>query len=121
MSKTFRLFVHDPPQGLDDRLTMKRRPVDKQLVDNGAQGIDIRGGADQVCPALGLFGSHVGGSAYQIPRAGLHAIAAEVRTKGFGQAEVSYFENIGTPAFGPGKMSTFPGFRSRCTIPCVCA
>ena len=70
-------------QGDQRRVVLERRPAGEQLVEDGAQRINVGGGADLLGPARRLFGGHVAGRAEDEAGGGLDAFAAPL-----GEAEV---------------------------------
>ena len=86
--------LHHLRQRVDNRGAKEGRNAGEQLVENGAERVDIGRRTEFLDFALRLFGRHVTGRAGDGPLTGLSAVAFQL----FGEAEVGDFGNeIGEP------------------------
>ena len=91
----FRLIVEHADEDLHDRGRLERRPAGEQFVEDGAQRVDVDGGAGRL--AARLLGGHVVGRADEVAglrqRAGRRGVSQEFR-----QAEVGDLGDVGQAA-----------------------
>jgi hypothetical protein len=78
------LFVEDLQGGLHGRVGAERRAAGEQLVQDGAEGVDVGGGAYGPVVAARLLGGHVARGAQHGAALGESAVAFEA----LGEAEV---------------------------------
>ena len=99
--------------GRQGRLPREGGPAGQELIEDGPEGIDVRGRADRLAGDHRLFGGHVIGRAQQLPR---DRGTAKVRrlpvaAGALGQAEVGDLGDEGREARGEGR--EVPGLAPR--------
>ncbi len=70
-TRRFRLFLQHARQGLHERVGAKRRAAGQDLVEDRTHAINVGPFSDRLDSAGRLFGSHVGGRAFDHDRRGL--------------------------------------------------
>ena len=61
LADRYRFIVKDLEDGVDNVGGLKRWSTSEQKIENGAKGVNVRGGADSVIFSGGLFGCHIAG------------------------------------------------------------
>ena len=93
------------------RLSSKRRPAGEHFIQQGAEGVDVRGRPDRSRFTAHLLGGHITGSSQP-------GAAQRQRRLAFKVPRQPEIGDLGRPL---AVSSILPGFRSRCTIPAWCA
>ena len=86
-----RVLVQHQQNGIERSRPAKRGPAGEKFIENGPQGVNVRGGADGQTGGARLLGGHVAGSADDV--AAVRPLAALVQA--FGQSEVGDLRQSG--------------------------